>query len=95
MMTGQLGTVLVMEDDEDAAAFVQSDPETCGIPVILLTGIGKRLGVSASTEEVCSFQGIEPTAFLEMPVDPCELRCMTERLLRAGAGQKHATESGA
>jgi CheY-like chemotaxis protein len=144
-MTRRLKTVLVMDDDESAAAFVRnalgpdgyrvmgaqdglaglrqakkhrpdlivldicmprhpglytlrdlkSDPETRDIPVIILTSVGKRLGVSVSTEELCRFLGIESMAFLEIPVDPAFLREMTERLLGNGAEGNNATASGA
>lgn len=69
---------------------LKSDPVTHDIPVIILTSLGKRLGVSVSTDDLCSFLGIEPNAFLETPVAPQELREMTERLLGSGLAGNHA-----
>lgn len=68
---------------------LKSDPITHDIPVIILTSMGKRLGVSFSTDDLCSFLGIEPDAFLEVPAEAGQLREMTERLLsgRSAEGQ--------
>jgi len=66
---------------------LKSDPVTHDIPVIILTSMGKRLGVSFSTEDLCSFLGIEPNAFLEVPAEAGQLIEMTERLLSG-----HSTE---
>jgi CheY-like chemotaxis protein len=68
---------------------LKSDPLTHDIPVIILTSMGKRLGVSFSTDDLCSFLGIEPDAFLEVPAEAGQLLEMTERLLsgRSTEGQ--------
>jgi len=70
---------------------LKSDPVTHNIPVIILTSMGKRLGVSFSTEDLCSFLNIEPDAFLEMPVDGRTLLEMTERLLGSGSAESQRT----
>jgi two-component system alkaline phosphatase synthesis response regulator PhoP len=70
---------------------LKNDPVTHDIPVIILTSMGKRLGVSFSTEDLCSFLGIEPNAFLEMPADPARLLEMTERLLGANSREGQGT----
>jgi len=66
---------------------LKADPRTRDIPVNLLTSVGKRLGVSVSTEDLCQFLGIEPDAFLEMPADPEQLREMTEKLTGNGSSE--------
>ncbi len=130
-MKAQLKKVLVVDDDQDATAFVRAaleqgnyevagvsdglaglsqarqeppeliildvymprqpgfytlrnlkdDPKTKNIPVIMLTGIGKRFGAAFSAQDMYDFLGIEPDAYLEKPVDPMYLRQVTDRLL--------------
>ncbi len=63
---------------------LKSDPKTKTIPVIMLTSIGKRLGVTYTTQGLYDFLGVEPDIYLEKPVDPIFLRQVTERLLGAG-----------
>ena len=60
---------------------LKDDPKTKDIPVIMLTGVGKRLGYVFSTQDIYDFLGIEPDAYLEKPVDPIFLRQVTDRLL--------------
>ena len=56
-------------------------PKTKHIPVIMLTGVGKRLGFDFSTQDLYDFLGTEPDVFLEKPVDPLFLRQTTDKLL--------------
>ena len=65
---------------------LKSDPETKNIPVVMLTGVGKRLGITFSTQDIYDFLGIEPDVYLEKPVDPIFLRKVTDRLLGIGSG---------
>ncbi len=60
---------------------MKADPKTKDIPVIMLTGVGKRLGISFSTQDIYDFLGTEPEVYLEKPVDPMFLRKVTARLL--------------
>jgi DNA-binding response OmpR family regulator len=60
---------------------LRSDPKTKNIPVVMLTGVGKRLGITFSTQDIYDFLGIEPDVYLEKPVDPIFLRKITDRLL--------------
>lgn len=64
---------------------LKDDPKTKNIPVIMLTGIGKRLGTTFSTQDIYDFLGIEPDVYLEKPVDPIFLRRVTGRLLGTGS----------
>ncbi len=66
---------------------LKSDPQTKSIPVIMLTGVGKRLGVSFSTQDIYDFLGIEPDVYLEKPVDPTFLRRIAGRLLGTGLAE--------
>ena len=60
---------------------LKDDPKTKNIPVIMLTGVGKRLGIAFSTQDIYDFLGIEPDIYLEKPVDPIYLQQVTDRLL--------------
>lgn len=60
---------------------LKTDPKTKHIPVIMLTGVGKRLGFDFSTQDLYDFLGTEPDMFLEKPVDPLFLRQTTDKLL--------------
>ena len=64
---------------------LKEDPKTKTIPVIMLTSVGKRLGITFSTQDIYDFLGIEPDVFLEKPVDPMFLRKITDRLLGMGS----------
>ena len=71
---------------------LKADPATKSIPVVMLTGVGKRLGVSFSTQDIYDFLGIEPDAYLEKPVDPTFLRRIADRLLGTGPAEKEGEE---
>ena len=60
---------------------LKSNSKTKDIPVVMLTGIGRRLGIVFSTRDFYDFLGVEPDAYLEKPVDPIFLRLVTGRLL--------------
>ncbi|MFQ6034417.1 MAG: two-component system response regulator [Sedimentisphaerales bacterium] len=59
---------------------IKNDPKTKDIPVIMLTGVGERLGITFSTQDIYDFLGIEPDVYLEKPVDPLFLRRVADRL---------------
>ncbi len=67
---------------------LRNDPKTKNIPVIMLTGVGKRLGITFSTQDIYDFLGIEPDVYLEKPVDPMFLRRVTDRLLGTSSTAK-------
>ncbi len=60
---------------------LKADPKTKNIPVVMLTGVSNRLGITFSTQELYDFLGIEPDVYLEKPVDPMFLRKVANRLL--------------
>lgn len=60
---------------------LKTDPKTKSIPVIMLTGVGKRMGITFSTEDLHDFLATEPDAYLEKPVDPVFLRQLADKLL--------------
>ncbi len=67
---------------------LKEDPNTKDIPVIMLTGVGRRLGITFSSQEIHEFLGIEPDVYLEKPVDPMFLRRVTDRLLGVNSAAK-------
>ncbi len=73
---------------------LKADPKTKNIPVIMLTGVGKRLGITFSTQDLYDFLGIEPEVYLEKPVDPMFLRRVTERLLGMCSTPRNGPEPG-
>ena len=70
---------------------LKNDPKTQKIPVIMHTGVGKRMGIDFSTQDLYDFLGIEPDVYLEKPVDPMFLRRITNRLL----GMTFSDDNGA
>jgi len=64
---------------------LKADPKTKHIPVVMLTGVGKRLGISFASQDIYDFLGIEPDVYLEKPVDPTFLRSITDRLMGLAA----------
>lgn len=73
---------------------LKDDPKTRNIPVIMLTGVGKRLGTTFSSQDIYDFLGIEPDIYLEKPVDPMFLRRVTDRLLGMGSAAKDLPTNG-
>jgi CheY-like chemotaxis protein len=58
------------KDGFTAFADMRKDPELRAIPVIMLTGVRKRLGVAFSAGDMADYLGEEPNAYVEKPVDP-------------------------
>ena len=48
--------------------------------MIMHTGVGQRLGIDFTTQDLYDFLGTEPDAYLEKPVDPMFLRQIADRL---------------
>ena len=63
---------------------LKTDPRTKDIPIVMLTSVGRRLGVTDSNQDIYDFLGTEPDAFLEKPVDPMFLRQVAEKLTGTG-----------
>ena len=51
-------------------AELKKEPATKGIPVVMLTGVGQKVGISFSAEEVGKLTGEKPEAYLEKPIEP-------------------------
>jgi len=55
--------------------------ETRAIPVIMVTGVGERLGISFSKKDMYDYLGHEPEVYLEKPVRPEALQQAAAKLL--------------
>ncbi len=69
------------KDGLSALYDLRNDPETKGIPVILLTGVAETTGVRFSADTVEEFMGERPDAYIDKPADPDHLRDTARRLL--------------
>jgi CheY-like chemotaxis protein len=59
------------------------DEQLGSVPVIMLTGVGQRIGVGFSAEAMGEYYGTEPAAYVEKPVDPAALQEAVQRVLSA------------
>ena len=74
---------------------LKADPKTKDIPIIMFTGVGRRLGITFLPQDLYDFLGHEPDAYLEKPVDPIFLRQVAGRVLGIGpAEQSSETRKG-
>jgi two-component system alkaline phosphatase synthesis response regulator PhoP len=62
-------------------ADLKKEASTKNIPVIMLTGVADKVGISFSAEEMGDFMGEEPDAYIEKPVDPEELKNTVSEVL--------------
>ncbi len=69
------------KDGFTAFTEIQADPQLKAIPVVMLTGVGERLGLSFSSEDMGEYLGEEPAAYVEKPVDPEALQETVRSLL--------------
>jgi len=63
-------------------AELQKSEATRDIPVIMLTGVGERTGVKFKSEDMGSFLGKEPAAYIDKPVDAAGIRETAYSLMR-------------
>ena len=64
-------------------AEMAKDEALGSVPVIMLTGVGQRIGVPFSAEAMGEFYGAEPAAYVEKPVDPAALQEAVQQVLSA------------
>lgn len=69
------------KDGFSAFAEMSRDPRLRTIPVVMLTGVGGRLGISFSAQQMGDFLGEEPAAYVEKPVDPGVLQQTVQDVL--------------
>ena len=64
-------------------AELQADEALSSVPVIMLTGIGQRLGMGFSEKDMGQYLGNEPAAYVEKPIEPAVLKQTVTRLLKS------------
>ncbi len=62
-------------------ADMRKDPELKGIPVVMLTGVGEKVGIRFSAKDMGDYLGEEPNAYVEKPVNPQVLQETVAKLL--------------
>ncbi len=65
----------------DVFTHICKDDSLKNIPVMMLTGIANTTGVNFSANDMKSFLGQEPAAYLEKPVDPSLLQKTVKAIL--------------
>ena len=60
---------------------LKKDETTKDIPVIMLTGIGDKTGISFSSQDMDEFLGTPPDAYIEKPVDAVMLQETVSKLV--------------
>jgi len=60
---------------------LKEDPNLKEIPVIMLTGIGEKLGMKFTGEEMEKFYSNKPENYLEKPIDPEKLKNIVSKIL--------------
>jgi len=73
--------VMMAKDTEGfhVAQDLKDDPATAGIPIVMMTSVGKKTGFEFSPETDGDYMPVE--AFLEKPVDPDRLLRTIEEVL--------------
>ena len=77
-----LDVIMPFEDGFTAAKEFRADPETAGIPIIMLTSFSKRIGET----DISLSEGMTLDAddYIEKPVSPGELLRRVDRLFKEG-----------
>jgi len=64
-------------------AEMAKDEALGSVPVIMLTGVGERIGINFSAEAMGEYYGAEPAAYVEKPVEPAALQEAVRQVLSA------------
>ena len=60
---------------------LKKDSDLRNIPVVMLTGIGEKLGLKFTDEEMKEYYGEKPEYYLEKPIDPEKLEELVDKLI--------------
>jgi len=60
---------------------MKKDENLKSVPVIMLTGIKDKVGIGFSADEMKSYMGERPNAYIEKPIDPAKLRQAVKEVL--------------
>ena len=69
------------KDGFEVFAELRKDTATKDIPVVMLTGVGAKVGIPFSARDMGKFLGAEPNAYIEKPIEPSELQDTVAKLL--------------
>ena len=61
---------------------LKATEKTADIPIIMLTGIAEKRGISFSKKDMGEFYGKEPEEYIEKPIDPDKLLTTVNKLIR-------------
>lgn len=61
---------------------MQHNPSSEDIPVVMLTGVGEKLGIEFSVEDIKKFMGMEPQAYIDKPIEPDALRNVVKKIFK-------------
>ena len=64
---------------------LRGDEKLADIPVIMLTAVSERTGVSMSGRDMGDYLGSEPEAYVDKPIEPIVLKQTIKRLLKQSA----------
>ena len=56
------------------------DPDTAGCKVVMLTGVGQRMGIKFDSDAMGDYLGKEPDAYVEKPIDPDTFKRVIEQV---------------
>ena len=65
---------------------LRADEQLASVPVIVLTAVAERTGISFSAKDMGDYIGSEPEAYIDKPIEPVVLKQAVRRLLKAQAG---------
>lgn len=60
---------------------LRKEAATKDIPVVMLTGVGEKIGISFSVNNMGDFLGSAPDAYVEKPVDAVTLQTIVSKLI--------------
>jgi len=69
------------EDGFTTFARMRKRSELEGVPIVMLTGVGEKLGLRFSAETAGQYVGDEPDDYIEKPVEPGVLQEKVRKLL--------------
>ncbi len=60
---------------------MKKDENLKSIPVVMLTGIRDKVGMGFSADDMKSYMGERPNAYIEKPIEPIKLRQTVKQIL--------------
>jgi CheY-like chemotaxis protein len=76
-----LDVVMSKKDGFSVFSHLIRDPRTEEIPVIMLTAVSQRTGISFSALDMREFFGKEPADYIEKPINPEKLQNAIRKIL--------------